>query len=252
MQKKIIAGSLLFAASLLLLSPTVAVFAIGPVTLGGYYGTGTLTSFQSNPAVELSSFSCTIGPNCPYGETYGGIFFDTPGYTLGDFSTLGTQYYVNQGNCYGGAPRIDLWLDKQGSSEIAVYLSGNDITTPGCTTGSWQSTGNLAGVSSNNPTSNYVCQGNTCYSWADALTNFGSTTHVYNVSIDVDAGWSTQNAPGQDIFFKAITINDYTFPSTSGQVGVPQFPLGFALVLALAVPLFFMIRARLNPSLGPR
>ena len=197
-----------------LLSGPAPAFAKSPVPLNAsLYGTARQVSFGGISAISTTSALS--------GSTYGGVTFRTPkgsSLTLAGLSTLGTDYYIQTGDCAGGAPRFTIFLS---SGDIIYVWSGSSSGTwftPACTTGKWMPTPNLA-----NPSSTYAVVsggpfgggegtwsallGDTCPKGGVAC----GSLHVTYISLDVDGGW-TVNGGVQTILFFAITVNGYMYP----------------------------------------
>jgi hypothetical protein len=180
---------------------TAVLFSVSPgLAAGGYTlsGDATLVPGHNSPTgVQLRSA----------GAGYGAITFAVPaGTTFADIQTLAADYMITAGDCGGGSPRFSI---ETASGNAFVYF-GPAPNYTGCTTGSWQSSGNLA-ASGFVDTSQL---GGTFYdTWQSADAAFGSL-QVTAIDLVVDAGWKFGT---QTVVFDNVDINGtiYTFESAA-------------------------------------
>jgi hypothetical protein len=202
---------------------------------------GVTTVFGGGPAVELSSTSTTAGAS---------EFTPTAALLLNEITSLSSMYYAQTGSCSGGAPRFEIALSGY-SSDLYVW-SGSPTGTwfsPGCTSGTWTSTPNLADLLSTYAVVSGGPFGGGQGTWSTLLSDScGGPTcgslAVLSVSLVVDAGWSSN----QNFYFNTITINtantNYVFPPAASSGSVPEFPLGFVALIAVAIPALLFVKSR--------
>ena len=134
----------------------------------GHGGTGSRTDYQcKSPTGAYVLTGGAAFPNCispgeggtgwaveeaipadPSYLTWAAIDFQpsTLGMSVTQLNTLSTDYFVKTGSCGAGDPRFELWLynpTTNDASHIFSYI-GTPPFGSGCTSGSWQSTGNVA------------------------------------------------------------------------------------------------------------
>jgi hypothetical protein len=147
---------------------------------------------------------------------YGGVSFTLPdGTTVDDLATLETDYLVISGDCVGGAPRFEIFVDADDSGDVStgdrnifVYIGPAPSFTD-CPSG-WQSTGNLLTSSDLRVDTSQV--GGTFYdTFANAQALVG-TSKVLDISFVVDSSWVAGNSP-QTFDIDNVNINGsvYTF-----------------------------------------
>jgi len=166
--------------------------AVAPAAASGAYslsGAASLTGGHNSPTgVRLTST----------GTGYSAISFAVPaGTTFSEIQSLATDYTITAGDCGGGSPRFSI---ETSAGNAFVYI-GPAPSYTGCTTGSWQSSGNLVSASSFVDTTQL---GGTFYdTWASADAAFGSVS-VTAIDLVVDAGWKF---PTQTVVVDNVNVN---------------------------------------------
>jgi hypothetical protein len=169
------------------------------------FGDATQTTFMGYQAVRTDSMGFS---------TYGGIAFtlpDSQSIKLSDLTKLATDYYIQNGNCGGGSPRFSISM-YQGSTfvgNVFVYI-GPFPNFNTCTTGSWQSTGNL--VTDPDPRWDSTQIHGTFYgTYSEAVTLASAQgLTVHEIDLVTDGGWS-QVGGDQTVYFKNVMINNQVF-----------------------------------------
>jgi hypothetical protein len=137
--------------------------------------------------------------------------------TFSDLRTLGTDYFVAEGGCLGGAPRFQIGLDTDGdgvrNGNLFVYIGHAPNFDCADAMGVWQSTGNL--LESSDLRFDTSQLGGTFYdSYAHALAAYGDAK-ITSLSLVVDSGWAF---PGgvQEILVDNTLANHKRFTDAFG------------------------------------
>jgi len=173
-----------------------------------------MSGLAASPAPELfgsASFTATgaqLTSDTAVTPGYAGIDFPAfAGMTLSSLTSLGADYQMMTGDCFGGAPRYTISL----SSGHHIFVYFGDAPNYQCGT-SPRSQSNL--LSPNVDTSQIP--GGTFYdTWDHALSLAGSET-VTDLAIAVDGGWGSGGTQVVDISSASINGTTYNFvPPTS-------------------------------------
>jgi len=139
-------------------------------------------------------------------NTDGGIdYTDQSGMPFSGLTNLGTDYKITAGDCGGGSPRFQINI---GGKSIFVYIGPSPNYT-GCTTGSWQTTGNLALSPDARWDTSQYSGGNFYSTYAQAETLLGTQT-VDGIQLVTDGGWAVTGG-NQTVLADNTQINDTTY-----------------------------------------
>ena len=121
--------------------------------------------------------------------------------TLGDISTLSTDYNVGGSNCGGGSPRFE--IDYATGGNIFVYIGPFPEFTD-CFFG-WQNTGNVVTSTDHRWDCTQRIGGTPQRNFSDCLASAAGVP-IQSISVVLDGGWTTRR--GQDATIDNFTINN--------------------------------------------
>jgi len=161
------------------------------------------------PAIELTSI---YGPyeyqGYVYPASFSGVVFifhgDEP-LLFGDLYQLSFDYYVNEGNAYGGSPRFTIFFET--GEVMYIYLGNPPSFIGGLPVGTWTPTGNFIGDTV--PRFHIDWLGWYLTDYAGALGLAGDKA-IDAICLDLDSGWSGND---QDMLVDNIAINDFILTS---------------------------------------
>jgi hypothetical protein len=169
------------------------------------FGTATLVSPGNNSPTGVETVS-----DGPTDLTVGGIDFTVPAdFTVADLERLSTDYKFTQGTCGGGSPRFQVNVTNGTDEGKIFFYIGPEPNYTGCTTGTWQNSGDLAEAARLVDTSQ-LDGGNFYQPFAAALAAYGEY-EVTGIQLVTDGGWQAD----QTVIFDNVRINNttYTFES---------------------------------------
>jgi hypothetical protein len=230
----VLAVSLLGLGALAMLGAAPAAHAVTEPaycsTLGGTW-LGSTCTFSSEFILSSGTLEVTTGTTLllDCSSCVGNLIFGSTGSLLVDSgATVNVQ---STGACAYACFGID--LDGSGTS-ITNHGAINVDTSLNCTgPGECLGINNLGGTITNYGTINIESSGGTCSggSYCFGVNNAGTLT-------DVDCGTTS---PLTSPYFVGNSVNT---SGTCTKTGVPQFPLGIALLFALMVPALLVLRKR--------
>jgi hypothetical protein len=149
--------------------------------------------------------------NVPTADDYSAqSYTQTTKLLFNNLTQLSTDYYVQTGDCAGGAPRVSIRLDTNndnvGDASVFVYLG--DTPNFNCPQAfqRWQSTGNLA-ASPGLRVDTSQLPGGTFYDTMAHAKVLAGANAVTSVSMVVDAGWAFGGGI-QDVWIDDFSVNN--------------------------------------------
>jgi hypothetical protein len=140
------------------------------------------------------------------------------GLTLAGITNLSTDYYVQAGNCGGGAPRFSVRLSD--GRHVVVYIGDAPNFTCSSADHRWVSTGNLTQSPDLRVDTSQVPGGTFYDSWSHALALAGGQA-VDAVSLVVDGGWAVGGT--QDVMVDNAVYNDRALGQPADGAAAPVF-----------------------------
>ncbi len=203
-------GALVATVALCVTFPTISRARMGsgsPFSLSGSAQPVTGGPGPNNLAVDLTSncgaqaFSITCFTHTPPFTSSDVTFTPSGSMTVGDITTLSTDFNVGGSDCGGPSPRFSVTLNNNKS--IFVYFGPIPISNPGNCFYGWQNTGNV--TTSSDPRVDTTQLGGVFNdTWSNAVGLAGSTP-VSSNSVVVDGGWTVPR--GQDVTIDNFTVN---------------------------------------------
>lgn len=194
----------------------VALAALGSAVLAASYtlndgATLVQPGYDSDNAVQLLSDANTAGSN---------IAFELDDdLTFAELTTLSTDYNVTDDDCTNGSPRFAIGLNTDSGVKYVFAYIGPQPNYQGCTTDTWQNSGDLLESGFAVDTSQL---GGTFYdTYENAVANYGGLG-VAEILLVADAGFAFDDGE-QTVLVDNVVINDTTFDFEEDDVEEPVY-----------------------------